>query len=332
MKTWKIFFPLIVTFGIPAFLYPVAPEKSTYILKEDLRIGVEYGDDNLMFAGISEAELDSEGNIYILDLKNFRIQVFDKDGDFLNSIPLSMGKGPAEVGSFTRMAVLPDGTICLLDFYERKVLLLTKSGEYIRSFKLDFQAQDIVSKTDSLVVLGFNDDHILHEVDLEGRLLASFGEPFPIPSNLSSYKEMVQIRMPMRLDSTASGEIFLLNPFAYEIQVFKDRVQTHSLKGENPFFKPLRIGKANVGQFSVIFPKAHVLKSGSLLLSTIIEIKGLQETIGHLDIFQEDTLRGTLTLKGAPLAVDSQGRIYVSEQEEVPQLVRYSIVSSRSLP
>ena len=313
---------IIILGALPA---STSVKEPSYVLKEDLRIGVEYGDENTMFAAISDVELDNDGNIYILDLKNFRIQVFDNTGGFHKSIPLSKGQGPAEIGAFTKMAVLPDGTIGLLDFYERKILLLAKNGEYIRSFKLNFQPRDMVSMDSSFVVLGFNKNRILHEIDLEGGFVASFCEPFSIPPNLSPYKEMTHIRMPMRLDRSATGEILLLNPFAYEITVFKDKIKQHIIKGTNPIFKPLRIAKASGDQISLLFPLAHVQIADGLLLSTIVETKGLNEMTCHMDIFQDGKFRESLTLKGLPLATDSQGCLYVSEQEDFPQLVRYSL-------
>ena len=313
---------IIILCSVPA---ATAFKEPSFVLKEDLRLGVEYGDENLMFAGISDMGLDAEENIYILDLKNFRIQVFDRTGGFLDSLALSKGQGPTEIGAYAKMAVLPDGTIGLLDFYERKILLLSKKGEYIRSFKLDFQSQDMVSTDSTFVVLGFNKNQILHEIDLEGKLVASFGEPFAIPPNLSAHKDMVHIRMPMRLDRSAAGEIFLLDPFDYKISVFKERILTHTIKGENSVFKPLRITKAGGNRISLMFPLAHVQATGNLFLSTIVEIKGLNEMTGHMDIFQDGKYRESLTLKGLPLATDSQGRLYVSEQEDIPQLVRYII-------
>jgi hypothetical protein len=328
----KISLVLAVIFSLNAFPASATDTDSEFVLKEDLRIGVEYGDEDFMFASISDVELDSQGNIYILDLKNFRIQVFDESGGIINSIILSKGQGPEEIGAYARMAVLPDGTIGLLDFYERKVLLLNKSGEFLRSFRLDMQPKDMVAAEGTLVVLGFDKNHILHEIDLEGRLLTSFGDPFAIPSNLSAYKDMIQIRLPMRIDRSASGEIFLLNPFAYEIIVFKDRIHTQTIKGANPVFKPLRIAKAGGNRISLIFPLAHVQITGGLLLSTIVETKGLYEMTGHMDIFRDGEFQETQSLRGLPLVVDSRGRLYVSEQEDIPQLVRYIITPSGSRP
>jgi len=72
-------------------------EKKTLILKEDLTIGVESGDENLMFGSVADIGLDAAGNIFILDWNNSRIQKFDAAGKFLKSIVLKQGQGPEEV-------------------------------------------------------------------------------------------------------------------------------------------------------------------------------------------------------------------------------------------
>lgn len=313
------------------FIHAAAIEKPDFSLKEDLRIGQEYGEENLMFAGISGVGLDADGNIYILDMKNFRVQLFDASGGFLHSLPLSKGQGPSEINNFAKMAVQPDGTVSLLDFYARKVILFKKTGEFIRSFILDFHAFDIAATEKTLVVLGYNDNRILHELDLEGRCLASFCEPFPPPSRLAAHKEMVNLWRPMRLDRAPSGEIYLLNPFSYKVLVFKDRIHTQTIEGENPFFKPMSISTTG-GNRSIVTPSAYILTTQGMVLSTIMEMKGLHDMVGHMDIFKGGKILGTLETKGTPLCVDSQGRIYVSEQEEFPQLVRYSLVSNGSQP
>ena len=58
-------------------------KNKKFSLKEDLSIGLEYGDENFMFGGISNINLDAEENIYVLDWKSFRIQKFDRMGNFL---------------------------------------------------------------------------------------------------------------------------------------------------------------------------------------------------------------------------------------------------------
>ena len=69
----------IVSFGIlfALFVFIAAGskggEKKAFTLKEDLTIGVESGDENLMFGSVADIGLDASGNIFILDWGNSRI-------------------------------------------------------------------------------------------------------------------------------------------------------------------------------------------------------------------------------------------------------------------
>jgi len=61
-------------------------------LEEDLRFGNE-DDENYVFYNLSGITFDSEENIFVLDAGNCRIQKFDKNGSFLQTIG-RRGQGP----------------------------------------------------------------------------------------------------------------------------------------------------------------------------------------------------------------------------------------------
>lgn len=66
----------------------------TFELEEDLSIGRE-GDENYIFYGLVTATADSEDNIFVLDMENCRIQKYDKNGEYLQTIG-RQGQGPGE--------------------------------------------------------------------------------------------------------------------------------------------------------------------------------------------------------------------------------------------
>jgi len=51
--------------------------------KNILQIGVSKGDENYIFGFINDVEIDSTGNIYVLDSKMSRVVKFAKDGKFI---------------------------------------------------------------------------------------------------------------------------------------------------------------------------------------------------------------------------------------------------------
>jgi ATP-dependent exoDNAse (exonuclease V) beta subunit len=48
-------------------------------LEKDLEIGVSEGDENYMFGGIIDVEVDSRENIYVLDWKNKTVKKYGKN-------------------------------------------------------------------------------------------------------------------------------------------------------------------------------------------------------------------------------------------------------------
>lgn len=101
-------------------------------LEEDLSIGRE-DDENYLFVRITDIDLDKTGNIYVADLHNFRIQIFNAGGRYIRTIGRK-GQGPAEFGHPSRIAL--DNVkeeIYVIDGY-RRVKRFNKKGEYIDQF------------------------------------------------------------------------------------------------------------------------------------------------------------------------------------------------------
>ena len=303
---------------------PKGEEKRAFVLKEDLAIGVESGGENLMFAGVADVGLDAEGNIFILDRDNSRIQKFDAGGKFLKSIAIKKGQGPEEVAMLGGAAIGPSGTVCVLDRGGRKVLIFGPDGEFLRLFKLDFQATHLgCLEGDRVVVLGLNKDKILHLFDKDGRLLSSYGDPFEVPSHLSKYKEMPLLKCPMRFNCTPQGDIFLFNPHKFEIAVYRDSLLVKKLTGKSDFFVPLRVPEASATRIALRFPFLTILKFGARLYVTVLrpDAEGFNELI----VFENDKAVASLPVEGMPRAVDSTGRIYCAEETDFPRMVRYVV-------
>ena len=77
--------------------------------------------------GISD---DSEGNIYIADWRNDRIQKFDSNGNYISAI----GGGKTSVlDRPSDVAVDPDGNIYVTDWGSQRLLVLDQSGSILET-------------------------------------------------------------------------------------------------------------------------------------------------------------------------------------------------------
>jgi hypothetical protein len=96
-------------------------------LSPNLTIGVDDGDEKLMFGYIVRVDVDGRGNIYILDYKFRRVSVFDSKGNLLRQIAVPEGQGPQEATDLAGLAVTPSGTMFINDM--QKVIVYGPVGK-----------------------------------------------------------------------------------------------------------------------------------------------------------------------------------------------------------
>lgn len=304
---------------------PVAAQTSPYTLKPDLSIGIEEGEDDLMFGSITRIDLDGKGNIHILDYKMRRIVVCDPDGRHLRTIAVPAGQGPREATNISGIAVTPGGTLFIND--GRKIIVYGPDGEFILSFKTDFMISSIgCPGTEELVAIGPKNGRILHVFDKDGKLLESFGETFTPPSDLLPMKDMPMFGAPLLFNSSKDGRMFVLNPHKYEVSVFRDRRLEEVITGRNEHFQPIqRKGRG------FISTAAYIVALGETVFVCFQAppVLGQQPPIAwhKADIFLLGKQVGSIDFPGTPHVVDSQGRIYYAEEEDFPRVVRYTLIN-----
>jgi hypothetical protein len=299
-------------------------QQKVFLLAQDLAIGKESGEEDFVFTGIENIGLDFEENIYALDRKNFRIQKFSPDGNFLNSIVIGKGQGPGEISSILAIAVTQSGGIYALDRYGRKIIVIDEEGNFIKSFNIEFSAINIVPHSSKgLAILGLYKNLVLHVFSSDGVLLKSFGEPFEVPTYYARYKNFPQIKMPRRADYSRDGSILLINPYEYEIIVYKEGKIDGIISYKSDFFRPMEIKEQAEGMIGMVFPWVSALKYQNRIYVNIDDLNS--DTPNQLDIFENGSYVTSLKIEGFAYAIDKRGRIYCVEGENIPRVVRYSI-------
>ena len=100
-------------------------------LKENLSIGNQ-GDDNYIFYRAIDVESDSEGNIYVLDAGNHRIQKFDINGNYLLTFGRK-GEGPADLHSPIDLFIDNTDLIYVSDVGINRLSVFDSEGNFVNS-------------------------------------------------------------------------------------------------------------------------------------------------------------------------------------------------------
>ena len=125
---------------------PGAPMALT--LEEDLRIGVEEGEDEYMFALLRSVQVDNDENIYILDAQYIKVRVYDKFGKHIRSFG-KKGQGPGEFGWPSRLLMTTGDKLAMLDSMNRRFSYYSKEGECLKEINLGKQGSVIRAWPDS---------------------------------------------------------------------------------------------------------------------------------------------------------------------------------------
>ncbi len=103
-------------------------------LVEDLVIGNREDDPNYRFCQASQLAVDVLGNIYVLDAGNHRVQVFDSNGDYVQTLG-ARGEGPGELESPWSITIAGEKVV-VVDASTARLNYWSLEGEYLETTTL----------------------------------------------------------------------------------------------------------------------------------------------------------------------------------------------------
>lgn len=191
--------------GVKTVLNPNAPVfgEIKLELQDDLKIG-RGDDENYSFYRLRGIDVDKEGNIYVADMSNYRIQKFDKTGKYLLTFGRK-GQGPGEfdlpfnvhVDQSTRNVLVQD-QIYTIEFF-------TPDAKPLRSLRLEHGFQDFRVAPDGTILalmettLGSQATHHLVKVSPEGKVAQTYAEAL--------YTRYIEIRGETVMTMTSGQEL-----------------------------------------------------------------------------------------------------------------------------
>ena len=105
--------------------------KEVFSIQEELRIGTQEGEEEYMFNQVRGVDVDTEGNIYVLDSQSVKVSVFDGNGRFLRTFG-RQGQGPGEMQMPIFIQITSDEEIVIFDPSTRRLIFSSQDGDYLR--------------------------------------------------------------------------------------------------------------------------------------------------------------------------------------------------------
>jgi len=202
---------------------PLHP-NATLSIEEELSIGGEDAEGNILLYEAGDVIVDDAENIYIVDRRDFNIKVFTPEGNFIRSIG-KQGEGPGEFQTIGYVAFVPDGRLLVMDFRARRTSLFDKAGNFIsghpwtKSFSQPVLATDSSYFVQSRVVEEGSDPLserrlVIDEIDFEGNEIRSFGD-YKLPElwTLTQENMMFGMSVPHSPQSIFAGD--MTNQYLY---------------------------------------------------------------------------------------------------------------------
>lgn len=152
--------------------------RSTFVTS---RIGVLDGVEGEVFGRIRDLEVHDSGRITVLDSQRNKLSVFDRDGELLQILGRA-GDGPGELRHPRAITFASDGSLYVFGALGRVTVFAPEgdSFRYLRSYRLRRALADACALGDRIFVHGVSrgDGRVIQSYDLDGELLASFGEVY----------------------------------------------------------------------------------------------------------------------------------------------------------
>ena len=193
-------------------------------------------DDTVIFFMPTDIGFDLQGNIYVLDSGNHRIQKFSPDGEYITTIG-QQGQGPGEFQYPQSLSLDSEGYLYISDMGNRKIHVLKPGGgeahtiqmneKGVENIRLVPDGQIVMGGGGGMMIMGpggMNEDQdlgkLLSVLDTEGNVVKEFGEKL-------DYKDILMNRAGNRYHFAVDGAGYVY--VAFDVQ---NRIEKYSPEGD----------------------------------------------------------------------------------------------------
>lgn len=325
---------------------PLYPEKRVFF-EEELTIKSENEDGDILLFRPGWHLVDGKGLIYICDLQDLKIKVFDQNGIMIRTIG-QKGQGPGEFQNIGEIALLPDDRLLVLDWEANRISFFDSEGKFLNGHKFTNWSYDIYLTTNSSYVrderiFGEKTKLIVKACDLSGKEIYTYGEFEPYHSQeIKDAGQWFSVSIPFDIRSILAGD--KKNGRLYHCMNDKFLIEVYDAKGKlfRKIDRPYRLlptgsedkkkylaGFTRSSETSLALIEKHVQMppvktvtdnmvvddSGNLWVETNEEIQEQGKTLKVFDIFNEDGVyEARVWLEKSP-GLFKNGKMYARETD-----------------
>jgi hypothetical protein len=193
--------------------------KMRIVFEEDLTIGEIEGDDHYMFGSNIVFNTDENGNFYVSDFDNHRIQKYDPGGRYLLTIGRE-GQGPGEFQTLSVVRFDKDNNLYVTDGSNRRISFFNRRGEFLHQISLQERYENLYINSKDFFVA--NRWKLIQEggVSRQTSLYGLFDSKFNLMAEL--FKDEFKSSMPSGFDESSLVN-FLANLLS--MTVFRPQVR-----------------------------------------------------------------------------------------------------------
>ncbi len=295
---------------------------------QDLVIGDERNPKKTLY-NIKAIEVSSDGRVYILDAGNFRVVVFDKQGQFLFQFG-ARGAGPGEFNQAWDMALDAAGNVYVLDVSAKRIVKFSPQGRYVDNIQnvsgdaFDLRGNNLLLTQMRLTTFGV----FAQVMDLKSaRIKFTLELSYTYDPNVTSGG----ISLGERYQFLRDGKIYLAVPYPYEIRKYSPtgKLEMRILKKDSRVAAPyIKIE----GDMRFIMDRGmagpcFLTRMGLLLNSVYWFVPGEEGRIRKtaIDFFDvQGHFLGSIDLPASQklVAVDDLDNLYLVQPEPYEKVIR----------
>jgi hypothetical protein len=220
--------------GITVVKNPKEPMygEDVFSLEDELSIGEAEGRDEYMFGYTVSIAVNDNEDIYILDIQQKNIRVFDSNGKYIKTIGRP-GQGPGELEMPTQIQIISQNELVAFDLRRRSLEYFSSGGQFLKRnplIKVERPTRIIIdSNGDFICYIGIIEDQqpkvamMKYNSNQEKEFVITKFDPFSQSVDIFSQNKYTILRPNLVFDVTKENNIVWAISSEYELNIMNSK-------------------------------------------------------------------------------------------------------------